>query len=72
MYGTNTPFADDKSHNEVIESKPNRPSKECSASALQSMGNRLLDWFSVVMSEAKRRKQHNKVKGGIKWRKKSF
>lgn len=65
VYGTNTPFADDKSHNEVIETKPNRLSKECSASALQSMGNRLLDWFSVVMSEAKRRKQHNKVKGDL-------
>jgi hypothetical protein len=27
------------------------------------MGNRLLDWFSVVMAEAKRRRTHNKGKG---------
>ncbi|KAK6633951.1 hypothetical protein RUM44_004558 [Polyplax serrata] len=49
--------ADDNSHNEVIEMKPNRPTKECSPSSLQSMGNRLLDWFSVVMSESKKKKQ---------------
>jgi len=30
------------------------------------MGNRLLDWFSVVMAEAKRRRTHNKGKG-IVW-----
>lgn len=35
----------------------------CSASALQSMGNRLLDWFSVVMADSKKRRTHNKSKG---------
>uniref|UniRef100_A0A6M2E0B4 Putative proteoglycan cow n=1 Tax=Xenopsylla cheopis TaxID=163159 RepID=A0A6M2E0B4_XENCH len=34
----------------------------CSASALQSMGNRLLDWFSVVMADSKKRRTHNKSK----------
>jgi len=29
------------------------------------MGNRLLDWFSVVMAEAKRRRTHNKGKGTV-------
>lgn len=55
-------YGEDKSHNEVIETKPNRVLKECSPNALQSMGNRLLDWFSVVMSEANKRKQP-KIKG---------
>lgn len=39
----------------------------CSASALQSMGNRLLDWFSVVMADSKKRRTHNKSKGKIKY-----
>jgi hypothetical protein len=71
---TNPPYSDDKDrqrgYNEVLDTKPsinhlssNSWSKECSPSALQAMGNRLLDWFSVVMAEAKRRRTHNKGKG---------
>lgn len=46
-----------------IYGTPIYPNKECSASALQSMGNRLLDWFSVVMADStKRRKLKNKNK----------
>ncbi|KRT78256.1 HLH domain-containing protein [Oryctes borbonicus] len=68
-------YVDDKqkAYNEVLDNKlynsnnmvvPATPvAKECSPSALQSMGNRLLDWFSVVMSDSsKRRKPRNKVK----------
>jgi len=74
---TNPPYSDDKDrqrgYNDVLDTKPsinhlssNSWSKECSPSALQAMGNRLLDWFSVVMAEAKRRRTHNKGKG-ILW-----
>ncbi|XP_046392783.1 proteoglycan Cow isoform X2 [Ischnura elegans] len=57
-------------HNEALDSKTNRGGisawnkvqyvhgfnsfPECSTAALQSMGNRLLDWFSVVMAETKK------------------
>lgn len=37
--------------------------KNCPPSALQSMGDRLLDWFSVIMADAKRRRTKNKGKG---------
>jgi hypothetical protein len=71
---TNPPYSDDKDrqrgYNEVLDTKPsinhlsaNSWTKECPPSALQAMGNRLLDWFSVVMAEAKRRRTHNKGKG---------
>ncbi|XP_018321809.1 proteoglycan Cow [Agrilus planipennis] len=39
------------------------PNKQCSTVALQTMGNRLLDWFSVVMADSsKRRRVHTKSK----------
>lgn len=38
-------------------------SNDCPPTALQTMGNRLLDWFSVVMADTKRRRQHSKTKG---------
>lgn len=39
------------------------PAKQCSPAALQAMGNRLLDWFSVVMVDSsKRRRSHPKSK----------
>lgn len=50
--------------------------KQCSPTALQSMGNRLLDWFSVVMADSsKRRRPRNKskdhfpqaCKGEVRW-----
>ncbi|XP_044259569.1 proteoglycan Cow isoform X1 [Tribolium madens] len=52
------------------------PSKQCSSAALQAMGNRLLDWFSVVMADSsKRRRPRNKskahfpsaCKGEVRW-----
>ena len=36
---------------------------ECTAPALQAIGDRLLDWFSVIMADAKRRQTHNRPKG---------
>ncbi|KAK7790865.1 hypothetical protein R5R35_010733 [Gryllus longicercus] len=66
---TSVPFSDDKArqrgYNEVFDTKPAHStpwSKECPPTALQAMGNRLLDWFSVVMAEAKRRRSHAKGK----------
>lgn len=53
-------------NNEVIATNQvSHPSwnKDCPPSALQSMGDRLLDWFSVIMSDAKRRRTKNKGKG---------
>lgn len=37
------------------------PSKtpECKPQQLTAIGNRLLDWFSVIMADSKRRRQHN-------------
>lgn len=37
--------------------KPNKK-KECSEAALKSMGNRLLDWFSVIKAENRRRPEY--------------
>lgn len=63
-----------KGYNDVIDNKLNSnaigtlvpatpPVKQCSPTALQSMGNRLLDWFSVVMADtSKRRRNHPKLK----------
>lgn len=54
--------------NEVIATNQlSHPSwnKDCSPSALQSMGDRLLDWFSVIMADAKRRRTKNKGKGKL-------
>lgn len=76
MYSaTNPPYYEDKERqrgdNEVIDTKPTAAGtgvsgawgKDCSATALQAMGDRLLDWFSVIMADAKRRRTHNKGKG---------
>lgn len=72
MYSaTNPPYYEDKERqrgdNEVIDTKPTAAGtgvgKDCSATALQAMGDRLLDWFSVIMVDAKRRRTHNKGKG---------
>ncbi|XP_049947819.1 proteoglycan Cow [Schistocerca serialis cubense] len=70
---TNPPYSEDKErqrgYNEVLDTKPmlipshtSSWNKECPPSALQAMGNRLLDWFSVVMTETKRRRSHNRSK----------
>lgn len=40
-------------------------SNDCPPTALQTMGNRLLDWFSVVMADTKRRRQHSKTKAHL-------
>uniref|UniRef100_A0A1B6C9E9 Thyroglobulin type-1 domain-containing protein n=1 Tax=Clastoptera arizonana TaxID=38151 RepID=A0A1B6C9E9_9HEMI len=71
---TNPPYYEDKERlrgdNEVFDSKPTSGNlvgsswnKDCSPVALQAMGDRLLDWFSVIMTDAKRRRTHNKGKG---------
>ncbi|XP_018571221.1 proteoglycan Cow [Anoplophora glabripennis] len=84
-------YADDKErlrgYNEVIDNKiysnsvgpldsVMSPTKQCPPSALQAMGNRLLDWFSVVMADSsKRRRPRNKskahfppsCKGEVRW-----
>jgi len=48
-----------KSYNDVINTKPTS-GRECNAEALESMGNRLLDWFSVVMADTQKRKSIRK------------
>ncbi|XP_044756507.1 proteoglycan Cow [Coccinella septempunctata] len=66
------PFTEDKDrlrgYNEVLDNKiPNKDvdaimsSKQCTPVALQTMGIRMLDWFSVVMADStKRRRSKNK------------
>jgi len=49
-----------KSYNDVIKGNLDN-NFECSAEALESIGNRLLDWFSVIMSDSKARKNKLKV-----------
>lgn len=42
------------------------PSKlaDCKTEQLTAIGNRLLDWFSVIMTDSKKRRQHSqKLKG---------
>nr|XP_023016994.1 proteoglycan Cow [Leptinotarsa decemlineata] len=85
----NMMYAEDKErlrgYNEVLDNKiysgpilgtPIYPPKQCSPAALQAMGNRLLDWFSVVMADSsKRRRMKNKskvhfpmaCKGEVRW-----
>lgn len=74
MFVTNPPYYEDKERqrgdNEVFDTKPTSGglaastwNKDCSPAALQAMGDRLLDWFSVIMADAKRRRTHNKGKG---------
>lgn len=48
------------------EAKFNRlRNTDCPPSSRPAMANRLLDWFSVVMADAKYRRQHSKSKGNI-------
>ncbi|XP_021960456.1 proteoglycan Cow [Folsomia candida] len=56
-YGYKSPKLVDKqrSHNDVINIKP-ASTRDCNDEALESMGNRLLDWFSVVMADTQKRK----------------
>jgi len=42
-----------RSYNDVMKSTSGR---DCSEEALESMGDRLLDWFSVVMADTQKRK----------------
>lgn len=65
---TNPPLYEDKERmrgdNDVIERKPgSRVKVECPPPALQAMGDRLLDWFSVIMADSKRRQTHTRTKG---------
>ncbi|XP_015120183.1 proteoglycan Cow [Diachasma alloeum] len=53
-----------KSTFDAAESKSNIPgTNDCSSASKSEMANRLLDWFSVVMADAKYRRQHTKSKG---------
>lgn len=46
---------------------------ECKPQQLTAIGNRLLDWFSVIMADNKKRRQHvQKSKGNVDWKRKSF
>ncbi|CAB3377690.1 Hypothetical predicted protein [Cloeon dipterum] len=75
---TSSPFAQDKHHsyNEVLDSKNkfgakgtpnwNKVIPECSPSALETMGNRLLDWFSVLMADAKKDRHTGKRRKLVK------
>lgn len=50
----------------VPPSKPayTQPARnDCSPATRPAMANRLLDWFSVIMADAKHRRQHPKPKG---------
>ncbi|CAG9863942.1 unnamed protein product [Phyllotreta striolata] len=72
-------YAEDKErlrgYNEVLDNKiysgpvlgtPIYPPKQCSPTALQAMGNRLLDWFSVVMNDATKRRRM-KIKSKVRF-----
>lgn len=37
---------------------------ECKGQQLKAIGNRLLDWFSVIMSDNKKRRQQNQKSKG--------
>uniref|UniRef100_T1HCS2 Kazal-like domain-containing protein n=1 Tax=Rhodnius prolixus TaxID=13249 RepID=T1HCS2_RHOPR len=69
---TNPPLYEDKERmrgdNDVIERKPgSRVKVECPPPALQAMGDRLLDWFSVIMADSKRRQTHTRTKAVIRF-----
>lgn len=53
-FSSSGPWSAKENHNSVITSKTSAPAskdKGCSNEDLQAMGDRLLDWFSVVMSD---------------------
>lgn len=39
--------------------------EQCKAQQLTAIGNRLLDWFSVIMADSKKRRQHSQKPKGI-------
>lgn len=45
-----------RGYNDVLDSEP---VVSCNRDALQAMGDRLLDWFSVIQADAKRRRARN-------------
>lgn len=47
----------------IYNSQSSIRNQDCSPSGRPAMANRLLDWFSVVMADAKHRRQHPKAKG---------
>ncbi|XP_043068164.1 proteoglycan Cow isoform X1 [Drosophila bipectinata] len=74
-YKKDNKYQDDKhkmrNYNEVVEKQQQKvnknnvnagyPSKspECKPQQLTAIGNRLLDWFSVIMADSKKRRQHS-------------
>ncbi|CAH1967410.1 unnamed protein product [Acanthoscelides obtectus] len=64
--GYNEVLDDDKTSFGGAASASSYPQKQCSPAALQAMGNRLLDWFSVVMADSAKRKRF-KTKSKVHW-----
>ncbi|EDV54052.2 proteoglycan Cow isoform X2 [Drosophila erecta] len=74
-YKKDSKYQEDKhkmrNYNEVVEKQQQKfnknsnlnayPSKsaECKPQQLTAIGNRLLDWFSVIMADSKKRRQHS-------------
>nr|XP_040221054.2 proteoglycan Cow isoform X1 [Anopheles coluzzii]XP_040221056.2 proteoglycan Cow isoform X1 [Anopheles coluzzii]XP_049461664.1 proteoglycan Cow isoform X1 [Anopheles coluzzii] len=44
---------------------PGMKSSECKPQQLTAIGNRLLDWFSVIMADSKKRRQHQQQKNKV-------
>lgn len=62
MYNSN----ENKSNKMTAGSSAKIGSVECKGQQLTAIGNRLLDWFSVIMADNKKRRQHSqKPKGKI-------
>ncbi|XP_055632203.1 proteoglycan Cow [Toxorhynchites rutilus septentrionalis] len=67
-----------RGYNEVLDKPVSKPPKstnsaaryptksiECKPQQLTAIGNRLLDWFSVIMADSKKRRQHQQQKNKI-------
>ncbi|KAK9881884.1 hypothetical protein WA026_018078, partial [Henosepilachna vigintioctopunctata] len=83
--GNSIPYSEDKDrmrgYNDVLDNKiynvdPIVAGKQCSPVALQAMGNRMLDWFSVVMADSSKRRRPRIIskvhfpsvcKGEVRW-----
>lgn len=71
---TSSPFKVEESHKYRIYNANKSSQKadaaaaaavECKATQLTAIGNRLLDWFSVIMADSKKRRQHSSKPKGI-------
>lgn len=48
----------------VVSEFPTK-STECKPQQLIAIGNRLIDWFSVIMADSKKRRQHTQKSKGL-------